>query len=272
MEPEKLYVTIHPEDTGAYQIWNEDIGLDETRIIRIEGNFWDIGEGPSGPNTEIFYDRGDEYGQNDPAEEMYPGGENERYLEVWNLVFSEFNHNKDNTYTPLPNKNIDTGMGLERMASISQNVRTNYETDLFMPIINEVENVSGKKYLEVEEQDVAFKVIADHIRTIAFAIADGALPANEGRGYVLRRLLRRAVRFSQSLGINEPFMYKLVDIVAEIMEPYYPNVKEKADFIKRVIKSEEERFHETLEEGLSILNQLIEKAKKTIMKLKGRCI
>ena len=269
MEPEKLYVTIHPEDTGAYKIWNEDIGLDETRIIRIEGNFWDIGEGPSGPNTEIFYDRGDEYGQNDPAEEMYPGGENERYLEVWNLVFSEFNHNKDNTYTPLPNKNIDTGMGLERMASISQNVRTNYETDLFMPIINEVENVSGKKYLEVEEQDVAFKVIADHIRTIAFAIADGALPANEGRGYVLRRLLRRAVRFSQSLGINEPFMYKLVDIVAEIMEPYYPNVKEKADFIKRVIKSEEERFHETLEEGLSILKQLIEKAKKDNHEIKG---
>ena len=269
MEPEKLYVTIHPEDTGAYKIWNEDIGLDETRIIRIEGNFWDIGEGPSGPNTEIFYDRGDEYGQNDPAEEMYPGGENERYLEVWNLVFSEFNHNKDNTYTSLPNKNIDTGMGLERMASISQNVRTNYETDLFMPIINEVENVSGKKYLEVEEQDVAFKVIADHIRTIAFAIADGALPANEGRGYVLRRLLRRAVRFSQSLGINEPFMYKLVDIVAEIMEPYYPNVKEKADFIKRVIKSEEERFHETLEEGLSILNQLIEKAKKDNHEIKG---
>lgn len=269
MEPEKLYVTIHPEDTGAYKIWNEDIGLDETRIIRIEGNFWDIGEGPSGPNTEIFYDRGDEYGQNDPAEEMYPGGENERYLEVWNLVFSEFNHNKDNTYTPLPNKNIDTGMGLERMASISQNVRTNYETDLFMPIINEVENVAGKKYLEVEEQDVAFKVIADHIRTIAFAIADGALPANEGRGYVLRRLLRRAVRFSQSLGINEPFMYKLVDIVAEIMEPYYPNVKEKADFIKRVIKSEEERFHETLEEGLSILNQLIEKAKKDNHEIKG---
>lgn len=155
------------------------------------------------------------------------------------------------------------------MASISQNVRTNYETDLFMPIINEVENVSGKKYLEVEEQDVAFKVIADHIRTIAFAIADGALPANEGRGYVLRRLLRRAVRFSQSLGINEPFMYKLVDIVAEIMEPYYPNVKEKADFIKRVIKSEEERFHETLEEGLSILNQLIEKAKKDNHEIKG---
>lgn len=270
MEPDKLYVTIHPEDMEAYNIWHKDIGLEESRIIRIEGNFWDIGEGPSGPNTEIFYDRGEAYGQDDPAEEMYPGGENERYLEVWNLVFSEFNHNKDHSYTPLPNKNIDTGMGLERMASVSQNVRTNYETDLFMPIMNEIEKVSGKQYLVNSEQDVAFKVIADHIRTIAFAISDGALPANEGRGYVLRRLLRRAVRFSQTLGINEPFMYKLVDIVADIMEPYYPNVKEKADFIKRVIKSEEERFHETLEDGLAILNELIKKAKATTNEINGK--
>ncbi len=270
MEPDKLYVTIHPEDMEAYNIWHKDIGLEESRIIRIEGNFWDIGEGPSGPNTEIFYDRGEAYGQDDPAEEMYPGGENERYLEVWNLVFSEFNHNKDHSYTPLPNKNIDTGMGLERMASVSQNVRTNYETDLFMPIMNEIEKVSGKQYLVNNEQDVAFKVIADHIRTIAFAISDGALPANEGRGYVLRRLLRRAVRFSQTLGINEPFMYKLVDIVADIMEPYYPNVKEKAGFIKRVIKSEEERFHETLEDGLAILNELIKKAKVTTNEINGK--
>lgn len=270
MEPDKLYVTIHPEDMEAYNIWHKDIGLEESRIIRIEGNFWDIGEGPSGPNTEIFYDRGEAYGQDDPAEEMYPGGENERYLEVWNLVFSEFNHNKDHSYTPLPNKNIDTGMGLERMASVSQNVRTNYETDLFMPIMNEIEKVSGKQYLVNNEQDVAFKVIADHIRTIAFAISDGALPANEGRGYVLRRLLRRAVRFSQTLGINEPFMYKLVDIVADIMEPYYPNVKEKADFINRVIKSEEERFHETLEDGLAILNELIKKAKATTNEIDGK--
>lgn len=270
MDPKKLYVTVHPEDIEAYRIWNEDIGLEESRIIRIEGNFWDIGEGPSGPNTEIFYDRGDSYGKDDPAEEMYPGGENERFLEVWNLVFSEFNHNKDHTYTPLPNKNIDTGMGLERMASIAQNVHTNYETDLFMPIIREVEMLSGKKYLEKDAYDVAFKVISDHIRTIAFAIADGALPANEGRGYVLRRLLRRAVRFSQSLDINEPFMYQLVDIVADIMEPYYPNVKEKSDFIKRVIKSEEERFHETLEEGLAILNNLVAQAKEQSNEISGK--
>ncbi|PTH57981.1 alanine--tRNA ligase [Staphylococcus agnetis] len=269
MDPDRLYVTIHPEDTEAYQLWHDEIGLSESRIIRIEGNFWDIGEGPSGPNTEIFYDRGEAYGQDDPAEEMYPGGENERYLEVWNLVFSEFNHNKDHSYTPLPSKNIDTGMGLERMASISQNVRTNYETDLFMPIMREVEMISGKTYLENATHDIAFKVIADHIRTIAFAISDGALPANEGRGYVLRRLLRRAVRFSQSLDINEPFLYQLVDVVATIMEPYYPNVKEKADFIARVIKSEEERFHETLEEGLSILNQLIEASKASNEMISG---
>lgn len=269
MEADRLYVTIHPEDTEAYRLWHDEIGLSESRIIRIEGNFWDIGEGPSGPNTEIFYDRGEAYGKEDPAEEMYPGGENERYLEVWNLVFSEFNHNKDHSYTPLPSKNIDTGMGLERMASISQNVRTNYETDLFMPIMAEVEKISGKQYLNNREDDTAFKVIADHIRTIAFAISDGALPANEGRGYVLRRLLRRAVRFSQSLDINEPFLYRLVDTVATIMEPYYPNVKEKADFIERVIKTEEERFHETLEEGLAILNQFMDQAKATNQTIDG---
>ena len=148
MEPEKLYVTIHPEDVEAYRLWHEDIGLEESRIIRIEGNFWDIGEGPSDLIPK-FSMMGEAYGQNDPAEEMYPGGENERYLEVWNLVFSEYNHNKDHTYTPLPNKNIDTGMGLERMTSISQNVRTNYETDLFMPIIEEVEHISGKNILKI---------------------------------------------------------------------------------------------------------------------------
>lgn len=269
MDPEKLFVTIHPEDHEAYDLWKDLIGLEESRIIRIEGNFWDIGEGPSGPNTEIFYDRGETYGIHDPKEEMYPGGENERYLEVWNLVFSEFNHNADHTYTPLPNQNIDTGMGLERMTSISQNVPTNYDTDLFIPIIEQIEHVSGKKYLESTEQDIAFKVISDHIRTLSFAIGDGALPANEGRGYVLRRLLRRAVRFSQTLGINEPFLYKLVDIVADIMEPYYPKVKEQSAFIIKVVKSEEERFHETLEEGMTILNKMMASARQNNYVLTG---
>ncbi|WP_414053555.1 alanine--tRNA ligase [Macrococcus equi] len=269
IEPEKLYVTIHPEDTEAYDLWVNEIGLTDDRITRIEGNFWDIGEGPSGPNTEIFYDRGENYGKEDPAEEMYPGGENERYLEVWNLVFSEFNHNPDHTYSPLPKQNIDTGMGLERMASISQDVPTNYDTDLFMPIIEQTEAISGKKYHVNKEDDIAFKVIADHIRTVSFAIGDGALPSNEGRGYVLRRLLRRAVRFAQKLDINQPFMYELVDTVACIMKPYYPDVDKNKDFIKKVIKSEEERFHETLEEGLVQFNALKDAAKQTDNQLKG---
>ena len=217
MDPKLLYVTVHPEDIEAYRIWNEDIGLEESRIIRIEGNFWDIGEGPSGPNTEIFYDRGDSYGKDDPAEEMYPGGENERFLEVWNLVFSEFNHNKDHTYTPLPNKNIDTGMGLERITSVIQDAKTNFDTDLFTPIIREIETVSGQKYGVSDALDTAFKVISDHIRTVSFAIADGALPSNEGRGYVLRRLIRRAVRFSKDLNIKEAFMYGFLFVFAYFM-------------------------------------------------------
>jgi alanyl-tRNA synthetase len=261
-DKELLSVTIHPEDYEAYEYWNKKIGIPEERIIRLEGNFWDIGEGPSGPNTEIFYDRGPEYG-NDPEDpELYPGGENDRYLEVWNLVFSQFNHNPDGTYTPLPRKNIDTGMGLERMASVVQNVATNFDTDLFIPIIRATEQISGMKYGSDKETDVAFKVIADHIRTVAFAVGDGALPSNEGRGYVLRRLLRRAVRYAKQITINRPFMYELVPVVGEIMVDFYPEVKEKADFIEKIIRNEEERFHETLHEGLTILASVIKKEKE----------
>ncbi|MDJ1630785.1 alanine--tRNA ligase-related protein [Bacillus velezensis] len=238
------------------------IGVPEERIIRLEGNFWDIGEGPSGPNTEIFYDRGEKYG-NDPSDsELYPGGENDRYLEVWNLVFSEFNHNPDGTYTPLPKKNIDTGMGLERMVSVIQDVPTNFDTDLFMPIIEATERISGDVYGKDAVKDTAFKVIADHIRTVAFAVSDGAPPSNEGRGYVLRRLLRRAVRYAKTLGISRPFMYELVPTVAGIMDAFYPEVKEKQEFIAKVIKTEEERFHETLNEGLAILSDVIKKEKE----------
>ncbi|MDM5298884.1 alanine--tRNA ligase [Bacillus pumilus] len=260
-DPNLLSVTVHPEDEEAYLLWKDKIGVPEERIIRLEGNFWDIGEGPSGPNTEIFYDRGEAYGNdiNDP--ELYPGGENERYLEVWNLVFSEFNHNPDGTYTPLPKKNIDTGMGLERMVSVIQNVPTNFDTDLFMPIIRAVETISGESYGETKEKDTAFKVIADHIRTVAFAVSDGALPSNEGRGYVLRRLLRRAVRYAKTIHIHRPFMYDLVPVVAEVMKDFYPDVQAKEEFIAKVIKNEEERFHETLNEGLAILSEVIKKEK-----------
>ena len=269
LEKEKLSVTIHPEDTEAYDIWKNVIGLPEDRIIRIEGNFWDIGEGPSGPNTEIFYDRGPEADTWSPKEEMYPGGENDRYLEVWNVVFSQYNHNADGTYTELPAKNIDTGMGLERIVSVLQDVPTNFDTDLFIPIIREIEKLSGAKYGVSKEQDVAFKVIADHIRTVAFAIADGALPSNEGRGYILRRLLRRAVRFAKILGLNSSFMYKLVDIVAEIMIDYYPNVKESVSFVKDVILKEEDRFHETLHEGEAILTNIANEVKDTTKVISG---
>jgi alanyl-tRNA synthetase len=256
-----LYVTIHPEDEDAYNIWRNVIGLSPERIIRIEGNFWDIGEGPCGPNSEIFYDRGPEFEFDTPAEEMYPGGENERYLEIWNLVFSEFNHNKDGSYTPLPKKNIDTGMGLERMASITKEVPTNFDTDLFTPILSRIEAVSGRKYGQSEDTDVAFKVISDHIRTVSFAVADGALPSNEGRGYVLRRLIRRAVRFSKELDIERAFMYELADPVAEVMHGFYPNVTERLSFIRDVIRKEEERFLATLDEGIQIYEQVREKAK-----------
>ncbi|MGT2357437.1 alanine--tRNA ligase-related protein [Staphylococcus aureus] len=192
----QLYTTISSGRYGSINIWHKDIGLEESRILfALKVTSGILVKGLQ-DRTLIFYDRGEAYGQDDPAEEMYGVEKMNAILKYWNLVFSEFNHNKDHSYTPLPNKNIDTGMGLERMASVSQNVRTNYETDFVsMPIMNEIEKVSGKQYLVNNEQDVAFKVIADHIRTIAFAISDGALPANEGRGYVLRRLLRRAVRF-----------------------------------------------------------------------------
>lgn len=261
LDPDRLSVTVHPEDEEAYQYWHKEIGIPKERIIKLKENFWDIGEGPSGPNTEIFYDRGEEFGDSsDP--ECYPGGENDRFLEIWNLVFSQFNHNPDGTYTPLPKKNIDTGMGLERMASVMQNVPSNYDTDLFQPIIQTICQEAGVSYGQDSEQDIALKVIADHIRTIVFAIGDEVLPSNEGRGYVLRRLLRRAVRYGHKLGIKKPFLFQLTGVVAEIMHDYYPEPTEKKEWIEQVIQGEEERFQETLTEGLHILEEIVDQAKK----------
>jgi len=261
-DEELLSVTIHPEDDEAFEIWHKAIGLPKDRIVRLEENFWDIGVGPSGPNTEIFYDRGEDYGNDFTDPELFPGGENNRYVEIWNLVFSQFNHNPDDTYTPLPNKNIDTGLGLERLVSIIQDVPTNFDTDLFMPIIKEIEKLATTTYGKNEDTDIAFKVIADHIRTVAFAIGDSALPSNEGRGYVLRRLLRRAVRFAKQIGIEEPFMYKLVPTVGKIMNDFYPEVLNQQDYIENIIKIEEERFHETLNEGLNMLTTIVAKEKE----------
>lgn len=263
LEADRLYVTVHPEDDEAYDLWLHHMNIPEDHIIRLEENFWDIGEGPSGPNTEIFYDRGPSFG-NDPNDpELYPGGENERYLEIWNLVFSQFNHNPDDTYTPLPNKNIDTGMGLERIASIMQNVDNNFETDGFMPLIKETEKLGNTPYGKSETANTAYKVISDHVRTVSFAIGDGALPSNEGRGYILRRLIRRAIRFAKNIGLHDPFMYKLVPVVGEVMKDFYPEVLEKKDHIARIVRVEEERFHETLDDGLRILTTIIEKEKNS---------
>lgn len=262
-DPERLYITYYPKDHDAYNRWRE-VGVAEDHLIADEDNFWDIGQGPSGPDTEIFYDRGQEFNNlADDDPENYPGGENERYLEIWNIVFSQFNHTPEDTYEPLPHKNIDTGMGLERVVSIFENAPTNFETDLFMPLIKQAEEFSGtKKYGQNKEDDIQFKIIADHIRTITFATGDGALPSNVGRGYVIRRLLRRAVVAGKKLGIDEPFLAKMVPTVGKIMEDYYPDVLKNADYIASVIESEEDRFSATLNGGLNLLNNVIAEAKE----------
>lgn len=261
-DPKRLSVTVYPEDQEAYDFWHNKIGLPAERIVKLQDNFWDIGEGPCGPCTEIFYDRGEKYGDlSDP--DCTPGGENERFLEVWNLVFSQFNHNKDGSYTPLPNKNIDTGAGLERFASILQDVDSNFDTDLFRPIIDRTCEIAGIEYGKQEEHDIALKVIADHIRTVAFSVGDGVQPSNEGRGYVIRRLLRRAVRYGKNIGIDRPFLFELAATVGEVMGVYYPEVVEKREFIERIIRIEEERFHVTLSDGLAILDKLVQSAKQS---------
>ncbi|UQS85196.1 alanine--tRNA ligase [Apilactobacillus apisilvae] len=267
-DKEKLYMTVYPKDTDAKKYW-QAAGVSPDHLVDMEDNFWDIGQGPSGPDTEIFYDRGPGHDDLEPDDpENYPGGENERYLEVWNIVFSQFNHKPDNTYEPLPRKNIDTGMGLERVVSIFQNAPTNFETDLFLPIIHKTEELSNNKnYGKNDQDDVDFKIIADHARAITFAIGDGALPSNVGRGYVIRRLIRRAIVSGHRLGIEEDFLYKLVPIVGEIMQSYYPEVLNQKDYLAKVIHSEEKRFNETLSDGLSLLNDLMDNLKSTNQKV-----
>lgn len=266
MPKDKLYITYYPDDQDTYKVWRS-LGVEDSHLIPLEDNFWEIGEGPSGPDTEIFFDRGTKYDpENIGIRLIEEDIENDRYIEIWNIVLSQFNANPElprSEYPELPKKNIDTGMGLERMASLFQDGETNFDTDLFLPIIHMTEEISGQKYRTDKEKDVAFRVIADHIRTVAFAVGDGALPSNEGRGYVLRRLLRRAVRFAKKIGINKPFMYELVPVVAEIMVHYYPEVKQKQDFIAKVVRNEEERFHETLHDGLAILSDVIATEKQS---------
>jgi alanyl-tRNA synthetase len=261
---DKLYMTYYPADKDSYNRWIA-CGVEPDHLVPIEDNFWEIGAGPSGPDTEIFFDRGEDFDpENIGLRLLEEDIENDRYIEIWNIVLSQFNADPAvprSEYKELPNKNIDTGAGLERLAAVMQGAKTNFETDLFMPIIREVEKLSGKTY-DPDGDNMSFKVISDHIRALAFAIGDGALPGNEGRGYVLRRLLRRAVMHGRRLGINETFLYKLVVTVGQIMESYYPEVLEKRDFIEKIVKREEETFARTIDAGSGHLDQLLAQLKE----------
>ena len=259
----KLLVSVFEEDEEAYRIWNKVIGLPEEKIHRlgVEDNFWSMGEtGPCGPCSEIYYDRGEKFGN-----PQLGSPEDNRYLEVWNLVFMQYNRDETGKLTPLPHPNIDTGMGLERIASVLQGVSSNYETDLFMPVIQFAEEVSGREYnpeSPKSKDTIAMRVIADHLRAITFLISDGVFPSNEGRGYVLRRILRRALRYGKELGIERPFLFEGVDVVVDMMKDAYPELIGNRGFIKGLVKAEEERFIKTLKRGMDILYEIIEKAKK----------
>ena len=258
---EKIYITFYTHDLDAKKFWMKH-GVSEDHLIPLDGNFWEIGEGPCGPDTEMFFDRGEKYDKRG-KELIEKDIENDRFIEIWNIVFSQFNSQegiKREDYKELPSKNIDTGAGLERLCCVIQGTETNYETDLFYPIIQKTEEISKIKY----NGQMAFKVIADHVRTVVFALADGAMFSNEGRGYVLRRVLRRASKYAKKLGINKPFMLDLVDVVIEIMDPFYPYLKEKRDLIKKMIKSEEEKFLSTLEDGEKRFNEIASRSNKNI--------
>ena len=253
----RLYVTVYPDDIEAYNTWVK-VGMIESHIRKTNDNFWEIGEGPGGPDTELYYDRGEKYDPEHLGEKLFFDDiENDRYIEVWNIVFSQYDckpgQMQRSEYKELPQKNIDTGMGLERLVCLVQDGETNFDTDLFLPIIHETEKYAKHPYTDPEYK-MAYRVIADHIRTVTFAIADGATFSNEGRGYVLRRVLRRAVRYGIKLGIADSFMYKLVQVVADNMKAYYPYVEDKVALISKLVKTEEESFHTTLANGENLLN------------------
>jgi alanyl-tRNA synthetase len=261
---ERLWVTIYTDDDEAYNLWQEVAGIAKEKIVRLgeKDNFWSMGDtGPCGPCSEILYDRGVEYSCG--SEECGIGKcDCDRWLEIWNLVFMQYNRDENGQMTALPKPSIDTGLGLERITSIIQNVSSNYDTDLFIPLIEKVEKMTGIAY-DRGEKGFPFRVIADHSRACTFLIADGVLPSNDGRGYVLRRILRRAVRFGRLLGIQEPFLYKMVDVVTEVMKQAYPELVEKHKFVQQVIKLEEERFFATLNEGLKKAAEIVEQVKES---------
>jgi len=255
---DKLWASVYLDDDDAYDLWYKSVGLPEDRIVRLgeEDNFWSMGDtGPCGPCSEILIDRGEQFGCGRP--ECTAGCECDRYLEIWNLVFMQFNRDESGKMTPLPKPSIDTGLGLERIVSIIQDVPTNYDTDLIRPIIEKAEDLAEKKLNESRETEVAMKVIADHSRAAAFLINDGILPSNEGRGYVLRRIMRRAIRYGRNIGLQRPFLCQTAEVVFDIMKPAYPELSEAAPFITNVIKNEEIRFLETLDTGLRLLNDTL---------------
>lgn len=249
---DKLWITIHTEDDEAFDIWHNVVGLPEERIVRLEENFWEIGSGPCGPCSEIHVDLGEERGCGKPT--CAVGCDCDRFLEIWNLVFTQYNQNEDGTYTPLANKNIDTGAGLERLASVLQGKPSNFETDLIFPIIEYASEVAAVEYGRERKTDISLKVIADHARSMTFMIADGILPSNEGRGYVLRRILRRAVRHGRLIGIDKMFLAGAVDVVIEMYGHVYPNLVEKREYIQKVIEMEETSFLRTLRQGSELLS------------------
>lgn len=260
---DKLYVTIYLDDDEAFQLWQELTPVPKERIIRLgeKDNFWSMGDtGPCGPCSEILIDRGEEKKCDAPICAI---GECDcdRWLEIWNLVFMQYNRDEEGKLTPLPRPSIDTGMGLERITSVVQNVDSNYDTDLIKPLIAKMEDICQKEYIP-DQRGFPFRVIADHARSCTFLISDGVLPGNEGRGYVLRRILRRAVRFGKVLGVEEPFLYSLSPVVRDLMIDTYPELDEKLDYVQKVIKIEEERFQETLHEGVKLVNEMISKIKK----------
>ena len=265
-DKDKLYISVYTDDEEAYRIWTEVCHVDPSHILKTDDNFWEIGEGPGGPDSEIFYDRGEKYDPEGLGEKLFfDEMENDRYIEVWNVVFSQYDCNPAidrKEYKELPQKNIDTGMGLERLVSIIQEGETNFDTDLFLPIIHATEKLAKVPY---QDNKMAYRVIADHIRTVTFALSDGALFDNAGRGYVLRRILRRAVRYGKKIGIDHSFMYELVGVVADIMKDFYDYLPSKVDYVSGLVKKEEEAFHKTLSNGERLLNQMLQKSENYLL-------
>ena len=257
LEPDRLYPSVYESDDEAWNIWHDEIGIPAEKIFRFgkEDNFWEHGSGPCGPCSEIYYDRGPEYGCGKPG--CTVGCDCDRYIEIWNNVFSQFDNDGHNNYTELKQKNIDTGMGLERLACVCQNVDSLFDVDTVMNITNKVSELTGAHYGESHKRDVSLRVITDHIRSATFMICDGILPSNEGRGYVLRRLLRRAARHGKLLGVNEPFLYQVVDTVIHENECQYPDLREKQTYITKVIRTEEENFARTIDGGMKIYGDML---------------